>query len=588
MIFQGISMLSRLAIAILLAALFSPNVASAGCAFFQFKCKQERLNAVNSEDVQSAEIISASNATKSLNQFFFTRLTETPTIGYSYVEYSMVDSSTNLYSDEFDNAQEIVQRSLMDWIKSVFVTTDKIFVVSLDVYGDEAETQLLGHKPIIIVESSNGFRSVTAQNDISLNGSLGYPRLSNRAHRIKLSIRYASTNDVTLDVVEDLLESASAFSKISPSVGSLVDEVTLLAFKDAKNSLESILGKFEVSTKMSRALTMRHAMGGVISFNYDFRAPNETKLPRVKLAVSLKHQESLLIDGGVTLPGDILNVLIHEKDDDTIALRKFIQTSDISADNVAQLETATPDVSEICQQIREALGRRLTAIDQTIALNAFVTEYQSKFSKNWTTNNTCFRPGDIKIISKVPNLQPAPLWQEAQPKDIIQLSRDEQTRLIRKFSTVFSQTISSGLSEAVVNGAVSDLPDDHEIFLVDDVNFLLGANFSIKASTLVKELIEAEIKLDRGLGCYSGDQFDTKQQPNVMGTLSMYKGKPIEILFQFSPSPSSRRRPELDRLILQYPTADRLLSYRDGVAERANNGCAGGFKPWDMVEAEVT
>jgi hypothetical protein len=581
-------MLSRFAIAILLASLISPSAASAKCAFFQFKCKQESLDLVNSEDLQSAEILSTSNATKSLNQFFFARLTEDPTIGYSYVEYSMVDSSTNLYSDKFDNAQEIVQRSLMDWIKSVFVTTDKIFVVSLDVYGDEAETQLLGHKPIIIVESSNGFRSVTELNDISLNGRLGYPRLSNRAHRIKLSVRYANTNDVTLDVVEDLLESASAFSKIVPSVGSLVDEVTLLAFKDAKNNLESILGKFEVSTKMSRTLTMRHAKGGIISFNYDFRAPNEADLPRVKLAVSLKHQESLLIDGGVTLPGDILNVLVHEKDDDTIRLRKFIQTSDISADDVAQLETAAPDVSEICQQIREALGKRLTAIDQTIALNAFVSEYESKFSKNWTTNNTCFRPGDIAIISKVPNLQPARIWQEAQPTDIIPLSRDEQTRLIRKFSTVFSQKIESGLREAVANGAVSDLPDDHEIFLVDEVNFLLGANFSIKASLLVKELIEAEIKLDRGLGCYSGDQFDTEKQPNVMGTLSMYKGKPIEILFQFSPSPSSRRRPELDRLILQYPTGDRLLSYRDGSAERSKDGCAGGFKPWDHNEAEVT
>ncbi|WP_297338834.1 hypothetical protein [Pseudophaeobacter sp.] len=560
--------------------------AHAECKFYEYRCKSESQSRVRASELESGEIVSTQDAAKSINQFEFVRLTERPAIGYSQVTYSMVDRGLNKYSDTVDNAQEIVSRSLLDWVKSIFRTRGKIFVVSIDVYADDAETQLLAHKPLIIVEHSDSYRSIIAQNDISLNGRLGYPRLSNRAHRVKLGVRFANTSDVSLDEVGNLLSAANALSKVVPTVGSLVDEATLIAFNSARSNLEAVLGKFESSTTMSRSLTMRHGEDQIVAFNYDFRAPNERNLPRVKLSVALSHQQSLLVDGGVTLPGDILNVEVHEKDDDVISLRKYIQTNDISADDVTELATASPDVAKICQQIREALSQRLTATDQTVALNAFVSEYQNQFRKNWTEGNTCFLPQDIALIGNL-GLEYASIWKENQPGKIVQLSLEEQLRFVKGLSDALKVEVPGNIVGPVVDGVVSKIPENQEIVFVDKVGFLLGESFSMQASSLVRLLIQSEKRLERGFGCFSGDQFDVDKQPNVLGTLSMLDGKPIEFIFEFSASPTSRRKPELNRLIVQWPSGDRLLKYRDGTKERSRNGCAGGFKPWD-IQMEAT
>lgn len=547
-------------------------------------CKTQRDAPVKSGDLSENGLKSQKQAAQSINAFRFDILKKVPNLGYSRVTYSMIDKDNNTYADAHDNAADIVDRSILAWLSAIFVTKEKSFMLSLDVYSDEDGKNLIAMKPLYVATYKDGFRSVTAVNDLDLNGSLGFPRLSNEIHKVKLTVRHADSNTVNLQVLESVLKAASGFGGIIPGVRSLLDEDTLVSFRAKKDDVEEVLGKFEVSTTMTRAITMQYVDKGVVAFDYDLSAPKSKGIPPVKLRVELRHQDSLLTEGGSFEAGDILTSQIHTRDNESKSLRRYIEEDDRSNDEIISLKSdAKPEVPKICREIKTALEGKLTATDIVIGLNAFVTRYADLFGKNWDSN--CFQPPDIKILQSKKQITITSLWLDEQPDAPYQLSLDEQLRMVRLFNKVLTRDNDAEDANDHADTASALLAATERVLLEDEVGLLFGDGrpdtYAMSPDSLALRLSTTK-RLKPGLGCYSGDIFDTDLQPNVMGTLTMLDDQPVQVLFEFEPAPANRKFPQLQRLLISYPDQDLLDRYKSGHPSRATKGCGSGFNTWTL------
>ncbi len=525
-------------------------------------------------------------ASYSYNQFTFFRLKERPNLGYTVVEFSMVDPEDNQFQERFANAPELIQRSLFDWVRSLFVTQGKVFIVSIDVYSDEAEKNLISHRPIFVARHDSSFRAEQVENILALNGTIGFPRLSDRPHRVKLTVRHAESSEFTSEDVEGLIELSRTVTQSVPKVSSLVEDSTLLALKEASQELLTLLGRFEVSTEMSRSLTLSHEENEIVGFKYDFFAPNEVNIPRVKLLVGLKHSPSLLTGGGASSSGDILSKSVHWSDQVAFTLSEYIRRHDLSSDDIATLSSPSPDIPKICSAIREALLDRFTARDTTIALNAFITQNANLFVESWNPN--CFIADDAVVLEESGFTRFSVNQNDFD--NSFQMSLSSQTRFVRLINLVLRKGVGEEDAAVISELANEQMASNSQITIKDDVGFFFGRSISgIQTSPgdLIKLVREAELDLGLTLRCYSGDMYDTTDQPNVLGTLTQIDEKAVEFLFEYAPGGFDPARPLLKRIVVRFPSRDQLFKYRDGTQERANAGCAGGFKPW-LLQSEGT
>lgn len=555
------------------------------CSFLGISvpCAEASSSAKSEKSFQDNSLIrDKRRASYSFNQFTFSRLKERPSLGYTVVEFSMVDPEDNQFQDRFANAPDLVQRSLFDWVRSLFVTQGKVFVVSIDVFSDEAEKNLISHRPIFVARHDSSFRAEQVENVLALNGTIGFPRLSDRPHRVKLTVRHAESSEFTSEDVESLIELSRTVTQSVPKVSSLVEDTTLLALKEASQQLLALLGRFEVSTEMSRSLTLSHEENEIVGFKYDFFAPNELNIPRVKLLVGLRYSPSLLTGGGASSSGDILSKNVHWSEQTVFTLSEFIRRHDVSSDDIATLSGSSPDIPKVCSAIREALLDRFTARDTTIALNAFIIQNSNLFGKSWDPN--CFIADDAVALQES-GITRFSVNQSDFEKNF-QMSLSSQTRYVRLVNLVLREGVSEEDASVISELAEEQMSPNSQITIRDDVGFFFGRPISgIRTSPgeLIKLVREAELDVDLTLRCYSGDMYDTSDQPNVLGTLTQLDDKPVEFLFEYASGGFDPVRPLLSRIVIRFPSRDQLSKYRNGTPERASSGCAGGFKPWLLL-----
>lgn len=529
-------------------------------------------------------------ANKALQKYNEFKLTEGKPLGYSWVEFSFLDNDGKAVHPLQNNAigaQSIVDRSLIDWIKNLFRSSRDSVLVSLDVY--DSSGGLIASKPLYAATYSDEFHAVTSSNDIELLGKVGFPRQSNTEQIIKLNIRYAESDVVSLDKLTTIIESAAKLTNLLPggAVGWL-DEVTLASYKSAASSLDNLLGEFTSTTTLSTTVPFVYKKDNIVGFKYYFKASGESLLSSVALWVKLKYAESILDYEGRSEPNQILNVQVHLKDKSSTDLLTYIESADLTRDLIdLALGGGNFDMLQLCGSIRDVLSRRFNKRDTALALSAYFQRRWYRLKDKY--DRACFYQDEAKIIEVAGVAMPEPPEEKVEPTP---LTFTQQERVIKLLSKAAANDISAELESATELFELRTNADEEQFILVNDNAGFLYPNprtVQLKARDLYGDIARVTKKLDRGLGCYSGDFLDTKDQPNAFGSLSLLDGRPIEILVEFYPQQQDAERPRLQRISFSYPTKARLVRYRDGTATRATKGCAGSFFPWDIdYESEDT
>lgn len=565
------------------------SASAAGCGFLGLgKCKSIRGEAVAAADFsENALVQKPTIASYSYNEFQFLELADEAALGYTGVEFSFRDKSLSKYSDRFQNATQIADRSLLDWLKSIFNTTEKTFIISIDVYEDGTESKLLAHRPIYIARYTDSLKSIKSESLITIEDEIGFFRPSDESTFVKLNVRYANSSDVSLQQIDELLDVVGEVAESVPSVSGLVAEGTLLTLQAKIGELNNLLGRFEVATEMSRGMQLKQEKGAPFGFVYDFFAPNEPT-PRVKLYVGLKYRSSLLIAGGTTNTFDILRKQVHLSDTQSQSVRLFIETSPRSADAIRSLYTPSPNIRSVCRKVKEALSEKLIGDDVLVAFNSYVTENSDLFEKGWDAR--CFTTQNREVLKNLEfqAFDPEKIFSEE--REPLEMSLDDQLRAVSIVNSVIRSSLGKEDVKLQGENLALRLFDDRAIEIVDEVGMLAGVKITIQAKPedLVSLFSSSEIPFERSLQCFSGKIRDEEYGLNTVGALTLAEGKPVEVLFEYEDSPVSPKSAILERVTIRDVSNEDLLKYRDAHPDRTEKGCGRlSFKPWELTNSDA-
>lgn len=533
--------------------------------------------------------INADYASRAYDKYSEFKLSKDHALGYSWVKFSLLDKDggdVRSFERQPTTAQKIVDRSLLDWLKNIFRESKDTVLVSIDV--SDKEGSLLGSRPLYAATYSDGFHSILSENDISLEGTIGFPRKSNEVHVVKLTVRYANSDEVSLEKLNTIIEAAGDLSEYLPdSTLGWMNEITLSAYDSAANKLEGLLGEFTSETKLSSEIEMSHKDGDIIGFKYYFKAEGERLLSSVVVWVSLEHVDSIFKHETLDSFENIMNVNVHLQGESETRLRQYIEGHDASRAAVDSLSQESVNIVGVCDAIRDVLSRRFNARDTALALNAYIGHERAKFEKHF--RYSCFRADELKILDdeNAPETGIVPVGVGVP----VHLSYSQQVEVAKLLSEAGSKKLANDLRDAKVETfeVRTNASDNQFILINDEVGLLYGTprKLQLLPRDLYLDLAKITTKFEKSLGCYSGDFLDTPEQPNVFGALTVFKKRPLEILIEFHAEQENPKTPTIERVSFSQPSPERLLRYRDGKASRKTSGCAGGFAPWDIVVASA-
>jgi hypothetical protein len=564
----------------------SVDVADASCKNRNYNCTTtKKVEKVEPSEIQSTDVKNKAVAarSKSNERVIYQNSPSRP--GYVKLHYEFVgfDGSPLTYSDQ-DLKKSHMDRSIKDWLISLFQKTDRIYIVSLDLkQGDKT----IAHQPIYTVRNNGSFFDIISQEDLKLSGAVGYWMRSTEPVTAQVNVHYTDSNEYSPEQLAAIVKKGLAVGAKFATVSSLVNQATLAAYDTVISDISSELKfKFKRSDDMSRSHQLKSEEGGRVGYHFDFFAPGEGDISeRFVLKLELKHRESLLNKDGETAALDILSRRLHKEGDSTTDVATFIETHDISKAAVDTLTQAEPDVWNICKRIKEALRERLVARDISIALNAFVSARDNDFNKAWNPN--CFSGDDLKHIASA-DIVPALGTLGAGKK--VQLTFNEQKNLARKYYSRFmEEQTSSEARDLLKELFVEKFGNQYNYYIDAQVPILDGEIFSGEGKLNFLAAILKGLKLKRKLSCFSGDMYDSKNPDgpkNIFGSLSENDGQVLEILLGFEEAPFDRKKVVAQRITIKPATQDVLVRYRDAHKDRAKKGCDGGWKPWEVKVAE--
>ena len=519
----------------------------------------------------------ASEAAANYNHFKFRRRNDDVALGYTKIRYSFVDKDLLAFKDSPARVKTFLDRSLWAWVKSIFISTNQTFLVTLDAYRDSANSQLVATKPLFYVTENESFASLEDLDSLALEGELGFPVKSDEPIYVKLTIRHTNSTSVTLQNAKDLFNIAAQLATVAGGISSLVELPTWVSYNEKLKTAESLLAKFSVSKELSRTAMFRHKKGDLVGFVYDFKAPG-VDYGRFKLDVSGEYLTSLLADKSTTVNSqNVLAKKIYFKDNFD-SLRNFIEGHDISKPAINSLSSEKPNISDVCGDIMNALSERLVAADAALALNSYIDRNIGPFKKNWDPD--CFRPEDRKVLKeyKVDLALPdnAAPGAKAKAKEPQEVPISVLEPVIQNIGVIIQSKHDSEVKQAA-SLALKDRQGSSRIQFIDSVPLVLAAaeKEDVSMSTLVQFL--RNLAASRTLLCYVGTNlYDKDGDKNNIGTLTTVGNKTVEVRFKFEPAPENADKPKLVELELSLPSADTLKVYRQSFPSGCN-----GFTPWE-------
>jgi len=522
-------------------------------------------------------IADPANAAANYNLFKFKKSEKDLNLGYSVLRYSFVDKDLLTFKDPPALTKKFLDRSLWAWVKSIFVSTNRIYLVSIDAYKDSGGSQLLATKPLFYVTETESFTALEDTDSLDLDGEIGFPVKSDEPIYVKLKIRHSVANSVTLDNIKALFSTAAQLATLASGLSSTVELPTWVSYNEKIKAAESILAKFTTSKELSRSAMLRQRKDDLVGFVYDFKGPG-VDYGRFKLDVSLDYRPTLLAQQGTSIVSlDILAKQVYFKSGFE-SVRNYIEAHDISKPLVNSLSADKPAVANICSGIKTALSERLIAADASLALNAYIDNNVGPFKKNWDVD--CFRSDDRTVLKKYnyalalpDNAAPGAKPKAKEPQEV-PISALEP--VIQNIGVVIQSKHDDEVKHAA-NLALKDRQGSSRIQFIDSGPLALVAagKDDVSMSTLVQFL--RNLKASRTLLCYVGSNlYDKDGDKNNIGSLTTIGNKTVEFRFKFEPAPENADKPKLVELELSLPSAETLKIYRQSFPSGCN-----GFTPWE-------
>lgn len=566
----------------------APALAAIRCDWaliIPYNCSFERAPPVDSADVAADTIRDGDYAATSLNQFQFTRAVEDRALGYSIVSYSFIDAATNTYADKMARSgrTDLVSGSIMDWVRNIFFTTDRLYLVSLELYADEAETDLIAYRNLIAVGEQDSLFESNLIDARQLEGYLGYFRKSDETVRVALTIRSAERNELTLDNLAALGELAgrlAATVTTGPGLSSLIDSGRIQTAAIERKELSELLEtNFPREQTITRSATLENARGKITGFVYDFRAASFDYSDRVRLAVQLESTDSLLLRNGATNHNDILSKGIHVTDKSTRPLDEYISSLYVAI--IEDVSKETIDAESICTDLDRALDDRFISTDLSVARNAFMMRYRSKFAAQWS--DSCMLGSERKFLEDhgieviTPDDAPKPLGDSIVTYEVQKDIADIVGGLMR----ARYDADTSGLTLSSFVRAIGGAPNVQVVDTAGVLGLPAGLErLSVSLRDLGFLLLHAE--LPTLPACYDGDSYETSANKNVIAALVPdMDNRILEIIIELDPRPADPARPSITGLEVRVPDGavlERYASVEDRKTKGCNNGAFNPFK----------
>ena len=390
----------------LLISTFSAGIAQAqACNFLGFKvnCLFGKPPGSENQPTTSENVSDPDYVASSLNWFRFYQNDEDQALagGYVRVEYSFVDKDNTHHVDSLDprEAKETIEGSIVNWLRHIFINENKAYVVSLEQYSSDNETELIGFHNLIVLTSSETLTSDVSYNYQSLFGSIGnFSPNRVGGTRVVLKVRSAEDNNLTFENIERLFDIVAQIRELTDLTKGLVgtvDENQVRNLEEKRASLLDLLEtEFDNEDVVKRALTLSLEEDGYRGFKYDFLARTFPSAHRIQLMVNLRHLDTLALANG-TGSGDVLGQQTQFRGA-TIPISQFIITE--SPDIRVDMANETISGGKICADLKRDLGGRFTHLDTVAILNAFLTENSYAFEGRDRVS-TCFNQEDINWLT---------------------------------------------------------------------------------------------------------------------------------------------------------------------------------------------
>jgi hypothetical protein len=277
-------------------------------------------------------------------------------------------------------------------------------------------------------------------------------------------------------------------------------------------------------------------------------------------------------------------------------LQEFVEQDPRSKTAWASVGQQSHNTEEICKAIRNALIKRLRASDVVIGMSALIHYSGTAFEKDWPGDTVCFGPdatifnqADFRNYRYIPEDFSTGLISD---DPITGRNSEEKKALPNELSYIWKIRENVSL-EDVIDQHSDDfekymISSDSEVTLCDETGIFARFKCSISPDKLSAPLLVATLAPDNldlleyegrvvGLGCYSGDLFDTEVfSSNEFGSLAVIGDRTVEFLWGFR---NKQGRPVLATLNVSYPSPDRLAKYQKSYP----NGCGSRkVKLWDF------
>ncbi|TDL85419.1 hypothetical protein [Meridianimarinicoccus aquatilis] len=543
-------------------------------------------------------------ATRNLTEFSLAEVEKTPKLGYSTLRYRLLEQSGVNAVQLSRKEANFAERSLLDWMKRIFVAENSTYLVSVDVYvPDQTEAdgqRLVAHTPIFSVINGESFKTSNNEVDINYNGQIGFPRKSDEKLSVEINVRQAKSTTVTTEELKKLFGLAQAVAEpfanaSSGGVASLVDGTLTTSVDGLLDQIDTFLGEFEAKSDLSQQFQLSKIGGEYDSALFDFFAPGivykdplaGVKAGRIKLKVYLDYQESLLAADKSYAFGDIVAKKIHFSGTTLYSLNNFLVNHLESRDQWGARYNPDRDLGALCRSMGAALRSKLIARDVYVATSALVATERAAFQSGWDATDCYGADGFTFMAEGYKMVDPTRAAQA--PVTKTELSFEAQKALPEKLTTWLRGGLASEFADDV-SGQVADKMAE-EVSVLDADGLFFGSP-GVKVEVAPGSLIRLLLAKDRGFlnghgfGCYNGNLYDYEEFGNDFGSLAVVNGRTMEFIWRYREEAASTSDAWLEELVVRELDSDTLSKYN---LKSSGEVCGGknGFNPWSYQAETV-
>lgn len=533
--------------------------------------------------------------------FKFYALQEQPEkTGYVKVAYSFAgradpnNSNVTIYDDTSAEHNLMFERSLLDWAKSLFVTNNRTYLVTLTAKSTDTGQTFWVH-PIIAFTATDSFSKVEINDKFRFNGDSTFYRKSRESIDITLEVRHTETNDLNIELIKGIFDSVGQLSALAGGpVFSVATAMANPAYSKLINDITAKVQKFEESKTLTRTATLKYEQGKWVGFEHYFRAPNELDYPPFILRVGLEFKKSLFgdfiekNDGKSVLPSSaVLSSLVRPalSDGSNRTLDDYIATEGESKEVPKLVENPAGDLNSACVKFRESARKILEDRDIAFAMLAYF-QHNAGFIKERKAPE-CFETSH-KGYLKAEQLELPEPFRDAQSStgtEIRALNLDlyfkrymDSLLLVIKYGEEQREAV--GTSIATLLEQAKDGNNERGLYIHDTSGLFITTGTLrrlIYPSGLVDLLLAKTFK---HAGCYHQMVYSDAANPNVVGLIFTNGTDQFEAVVHFDQTPPANPAQAqiiVDEIKIRPLTAENLERYAVAWGRRQ---CMPQWTPW--------